>query len=975
MSEKWKRSYIKSLDLHEIKDDEIRAEINYMIKEYLKNVDMIDAFKKIVEIQELIKKIRDTDINPSILEAIEHVKGKLEDKSKFGPPTLHQLFEFAPKESNYLVPPVFFEHPQQKKIRILKLVKEKGRDKILETEALDVSQLKIHYIIGNLDRKVVDKEERLAKILCGRVRHDPENNSKYVLLNDIKTRHPHTFDVKEIDGEPYQSPNFVSMRVVPEGIVPRGGVYFCPTCYNLYDDDEIERAYLNKVNLEINTRFSDFDIQNFNEEWLYCPFCTERVLYSTDEEEFTRTLLFSILYPSNLYPDTVPITDRSVKVDKTLGERIENQDKVLNFLIGNPLYSEKGGVGERIRGFTRILDIHPDSMNRPNFPIYRWHRWKLKKGDKNIYYRYKLNGKEIPTQISTDIENTDVLLFNVSNIYDDVLHLIKPSLFLDLIFSSFRLLLNNQFPEANIFILDTACEAILSYYLLSVEMKLLKNQEDVINSVVQCLKELHKEVCMLIEVCLEQEIDFRSDTMPGLLEIIRSLPIELSVFSKKINIVVGDINVSVTRKLALILRLFGAGEKWGNLLISGKKGRPGLDFSLILNAILSETEEVGVDKTLEDHIKEIFLHTLAHLIYRSSIEVSKCDESDVSYDYNTLGEILIYDNYSGGAGFVKECVECFDNLTEELTERPAMGMIQQIEANSGICLNYLCNYLIYETVSSLNLEELRSSTYSDLKNIVNGIKMKFNITDLNYNRIFSKVYGKSVFRWIIMLLKQKYQIVYYLLKKKFDLAYDDLVLVQRCPTIFLFILLCNSDDFEISTLMKEVFKERGFVKQPEQEFSLLQKRWNNIFESTYSGLFSKFNRDYLSIFEDIISACTKGCYDCSHISFGCKHAISEQKFRINTYLTRLAFSAIRKKHHLTFPRDTYELRGIIDKMCEMETSYFSFFLRDFPKIEVILNTFLSQCLTYDVEQCRPLYLFEIQDNDIKVFFKMRRREF
>ncbi|MEM2506508.1 MAG: hypothetical protein QXF61_05640, partial [Nitrososphaeria archaeon] len=284
----WIDNYIESLDLHEIRDAALRKKVEVIIRKYLQTASMVDAFRKISLIQDLVKLLKGDLGDPSLLEAVEHVKDNLE--KGYGDPTLSTLFEYAPKSDEYRVPPVFFEHPQLKKIRILK---KDPSDKPVDSDVVDVNQLKIHYVIGGLDLKVVDEEEKPVKILCGKVEYDP-NHGRHVLLNST----PHYFNIKKVNGEIYLIPNTIHLKVVPGEFLQGHDVLFCPSCYNIYDDDEIRGDYLRKHQENIKRKVRTFNI-NIEDNWMFCPHCSSKVLSLTDPEEIKRILLFSYLYRSN----------------------------------------------------------------------------------------------------------------------------------------------------------------------------------------------------------------------------------------------------------------------------------------------------------------------------------------------------------------------------------------------------------------------------------------------------------------------------------------------------------------------------------------------------------------------------------------------------------------------------------------------------------------------------------------------------
>ena len=975
-------NYIKSLDLHEIQDDEIRKDVESIIREYLEKAQMSDTFRKISLIQELIKWLKEDYANPSLVEAIEHVQSKLEEKKRYGLPTLTRLFEFAPGGTEYRVPPVFFEHPELEKIRVLKLIKEGGKNKIVDTEVVNVNQLKIHYVIGNLDKKPIEKEERLSKILCGRVWYDFENRCRYILINAKRTEYNHDFTVKEVNGTFHLSPNSISLRVVPQSIDQsfkrRGGILFCPSCYNLYDDDEISEEYFSEIQNRIQDKIRNLAILDGLKQSCFCPYCSRKALKSNDLEEIHKSLLFSYLYRSNFYPDVVPLATRSAYVDEKTMKRIRHKDKTLASLLGTPMFTSSANINELLEGFTRIIGIH-NSEEGPEKAVCLWQKRNLRKGDKNIYYYYRIvvEGEErhIPAKISIKTENTDALSFKISDLYDVPAKSLKPSLLIDLIFSSIRILLGGEFPKANLFALNSAYETFFSYYLLTREMRIQKKSEEVFEDVFKCLTDLHTELCEISGSCKNQNVEFQLSSLPSFRHLIGNLPADLSKLHEKVSFQNGEENLQISRKMALIFWLFGVGHKRGNLYISSNKRHAGLDLDVLLEKILNHIGNLGFKKIIKDFQADIYLHTLSHLLYRSAIEVSKCDENDVSYDYNQSRVITIYDNYPGGAGFIGECLECLDNLEHGKKVRPKFGLLQQLELDSSVCMNYLVNLLIYEGISSFKLGDLRNQIDSDPRFILEKIKSTFNITEPVYERVISKTYGRNLFPFLLTLMKQKVPIVYFLLKETFDLSYDDLVLVQRCPTVFLFVLLCTLDDFGLTILLRDVFKEEVTLSRNRQSFSILTipERWGDIFESNLGLLFSKFNRSYLPIFEDMISTCVRGCYDCAHISFGCKYPIQEQEFRLNTYLTRQSFSRLRRKHSFKFPETDNDLQQALEKVKREEALYFYFLLEGFPRIEKLFNTFLSKCLTYDIERCQPLFIFDVDGNKIKVFVKMRKR--
>lgn len=970
MRASWIEDYIKALDLNEIRNPNLRKETESIIRRYLENADRSDSFRKIAPIQDLIKWLKEDIVDFSSLEAIEHVKNKLEEK--FGLPTLPRLFEFSPERAEYRVPPVFYEHPEMKKIRILKTIELQGRDKITDTEVLDANQLKIHYAVGNLDWKIVDKEETTAKVCCGRVRYDWDKGCRYILINDKSIGYPHDFDIKDVSGTFHLSPNSVSMRVVPRRILPREGVLFCPSCYNLYDNDEISEQHFQETQAKIRAKIRELNISEIDERWNICPYCSWKSLSSNDQKEIKQNLLFSYMYCSNLYPDIIPLSERCAHIDETHAKKIINHDRVLRSLLGSAIYTKSARVSELLEGFTRSIGIHRSEKDQPTRPIYLWQQRNLRKGDKNIYYYYQTKGKNIPARISLEIKKTDAICFDTPHSCDLPIESMKTSLILDLAFSCIRILLGEKFPAANIFALDLACEAAFSYYLLSREMKIPEAPGEVYEDIFKRIKDLHLELRKISDSCVKQNIEFRPASLPNIKELISQLPMDLSFLHEKITFENGEETLEISRRLALVIRLFSIGEKQGNLHISSNKKHAGLDFDTAMSRALSQNIE-GFQTSIERLTADIYVHTLSHQLYRSAIEVSKCDENDISYDYNPSGKVMIYDNYSGGAGFVEECIECFDNLRYEIRIRPKFGLLQQFEGNSGLCMNYLVNFLLYEGISPIKLKDLRNLIEVDPASIVKQIQSIFSLVGAANERVLLKAYGRNLLSLLHSLTKRRIPLLYALIRESFGLRYDDLILVQRCPTIFLLVLLCQLDDHRLSVLLREVFRENVSISEDRQDFTLLMRMWERIFTSNLGILFSNFNRSYTSKFEDMLSTCIRGCSDCTYLSFGCKYPILEQDFRINTQLTRLTFSRLREKYSLKFPDTKSALLQSLKKAEEEETLYFHFLLEDFQKINGLFNTFLSKFLTYDFEQCQPLFSFDFDGDKLKAFIKLRKR--
>jgi len=959
------------LDLHEIQNTTIRKRVESIIRKYLQTANMVDAFRKISLIQDLIKWLKkDTTGDPSLLEAIEHVKSKLEEE--YGKPTLTTLFEYAPKSEEYRVPEVFFEHPQLKKIRVLKVIKDGLKEKLVDSEIVDGNQLKIHYVIGNLDMKIVDKEEMPVKIPCGRVLYDYENGFRYVLINTKNVEYTHDFSIKDVDGTIHLFPNAIYARVVPDRVLPDSGVLFCPSCYNMYDNDEILDQHFTQHQTKIRSRIRMFNITGIDNRWSFCPYCSKKALLSDSPEEIRKTLLFSYLFRSNLFPDVVPLVEKEAFIDKNSAGIVKNDDKIFNLLLGKAMYTNNAHADELIEGFMRVFEIHKDEKNNPTRPIYLWQTRNLRKGDKNIYYYYQVEGQKLPAKIIIETENTDAIAFEISDL-QDLYHLPKPSLFLDLIFSCIRIYLGERYPRANSFALDAACEAMFSYILLSQEIKISDNLDEIITNTLESLDELYKQLCNIRESCRRQNLDFQLSFLPDIRHVV-NLPLDLSNLREYIEFQIGVEILKISRKLTLILRLFGIGDPNGNLFISGVKKHYGLDFDKLVESVhINVRENEKFKSFIKYYAKDIYLHTLSHLIYRSAIEVAKCDENDVSYDYNASGDIIIYDNYPGGAGFVNECVEAFDNMLYEIKVRPRFGLLQQLEFNMNICPNYLVNYLLYNVAQYFKLDELRYLTYRKPALIIEKVKSTFGITKALYNDVFAKIYGKNLFNSFFSLIKHKVVIAYGLLRKAFGLSYDDLVLVQRCPTIFLFITLCKLDDHDLTILLRDILRENIPLSSGRQNFSIMSEWWERIFESDMGILLSEFHRDYIPKFEDLISTCIHGCYDCAYTSFGCKYPFQEQEFRINTYLTRLALSNLRKKYQYKFPKTPEELQNAMEIVKKENTIYFYFYAKDFPEIEKLFNTFLSKCLTYDMEHSQPFFNFENDGKEIKVLVKLRKR--
>jgi len=961
MDKNWIDNYIKSLDLHEIRDATLREKVESIIRRYLQTADMVDAFRKISLIQNLVNMLKGDVGDLSLLETVEHVKSKIEEG--YGV-TLSGLFEYAPKSDQYRVPPVFYEHPQLMKIRVLK---EDPAGKIVDSETINVDQLKIHYIIGSLDLKVVDKEEKPVKILCGKVRFD-QNCGRHVLLNNA----PHFFTIKKVNDEIHLVPNTIHLRIVPSQVLEGHDVRFCPSCYNIYDEDEIQSKSLIKHQEEIKRKIRAFNA-DIEDDWRFCPYCSEKISNLTDPNDIKRILLFSYLYRSNFFPDVVPIVERSASMDKKSAKNIPNADDILNLLVVNAMYGNDAHVSEFITGFMRLFEMHRDEQDKPNKPIYRWQKDKLRKDDKSIYYYYQVGKEKIPAKINIEIEKTDAITFEIRDLQEIYL-MLKPSLLLDLIFSCFRIYLYEEYPRANTFALDTACEAIFSYILLSRDIKTFEDSKEVIDSVQESVNELQRELYCIKESCKRQNLEFQLFYLPTINQII-TVPFEQTNLCNYVEFQIGEEKLKVSRKLALLLWLFGICDPVGNLYISGVKKRPGLDFydlvEKIYNRICGKNE---FKSFIKQYAKDIYLHTLSHLLYRSVIEVAKCDENDVSYDYNVAtNEVIVYDDYPGGAGFIEECVESFDNMKYEMRVRPQFGLLQQLESNLNTCSNYLINYLLYETVHHFDLDELRRFTYQKPTRIVEKIKSVFDLSDAFCNNILAKVYGKNLLNSVFSLVKYRVALAYKLLRKIFDFSYDDLLLVQKCPTVTLFTLLCKLNDHDLSIFLKDVLREDVKLREGNQ-FSLISELWEQIFESSIGVLFSNFHRNYLPRFEDLISTCLHGCYDCTYNSFGCKYPFQEQEFRINTYLPRLVISNLRRKSEYTFPTNQEELEKVIDILKKERTVYLYFYAKDYSKIEKIFNIFLNRCLTdCDMEHCQPFFNFEIDGNQIKVLIKLRKR--
>jgi len=982
MSDEFIANYISSLDLAEIRNPQTRETVRSIVTGYLekalKENRMAEALRKIPLIIDQIKWLKHGVTGLTVLEAIEHVQAKLEQHDKFGPPTLPQLYEYAPKGAAYRVPSVFYEHPELRKIRVIATVEHNGKDSIVDTRIVDVNQLKIHYIVGNLDRQIVNMEETPCKILSGPVRFDWDGKFRYVAINSTDTQYPHDFDAKDVKGVFHLSPNRITMRAIPPALIEDDGVRFCPSCYNLYDNDEISTHDFLDHQSRVHTKIRNMKLQRVSERWSFCPNCSSRIFRLNDPKEIEKRLLFSYLYRSNAYPDTVPIVERSAYIDKSSIEEVINNDRTLNSLITCTTFTSSACVSELVKGFTRIIGIQFSERYRPTPQIYLWHQRNLRKGDRNVYYYYDDTtqagtSRKYPARISIEIAKTDALCFDISDAYETPLSSIRTPMLVDLIISSVRIVLSEEFPNSNLFALNSITEVILAYFLLSLHLR-MSDSGGVFEKFVRCVKDLYEETSILSHSIKTQDLDFQPASVSDVRTMLGTLPLEFSRLSEKQNLHVGNEDFQITKKLALILWLFGVGERLGNLYISSNKRHSGLDIDEVLLRLLKRFQNPQeLENLVKNRAEDVYLHTMSHFLYRSSVEVAKCGENDLSYDYDRSREIIIYDNYSGGAGFTKECSECFDNLRHEKRYRPHYGFLQQLESDASICVNYLTNMVLYNGISGEKLDDLVHRTDQDVQMMTHRIMSKFNLIGSVYDKVVSATYGRNIGGLIHSLVKGRVPILYSLLRQIFNLEYDGLVLIQDCPTIFLFVLLCKLDNRELAIFLRHILRHNTQSKDNPHEYSILGDIWSDVFESEAGPLFSQFNRKFLPIFENSISTCVKGCYDCVHLSSSCKYPLQEQSFRLNTYITGMSFRKLREQHRSEFPKETSELHSALERAKKAEASYLSFKLTDFPKIEPLFNTFLNESLTYDLERVRPYFIFDTDGEDLMVYVKLRKR--
>ena len=950
-------------------EEDLKNEIKKVINEWLLNKQMQDVLKIYPELVQIVKNADNSSISISTIEQLEHIKNELENP-KFGLPTIVDLLKYRPEKSEFQIPDVFYEHPETTKTRVLKTYIDGDKEKILDTEIIDVNQLKIHYIIGTLSKKVVNNEEHLTKILNGEINYDWNEKIKYVLLNEIDSDYPHIFEESIFNNEIHLYPKSITMRSLPYKKFNNTGIKFCPNCFNMLDEDELLEndiiAQSKKIEGEILNNNLNIDIRAN-----YCPKCTQKIFESKNKKDKESILLFSYLYKNNYNPDVIPIIEKHSKIIYESNDVMKVEDKIIKDMLGETYLSNNNSISELISGYQRLYKIHFLDGYKPSKGIYEWQNRKLSKGDNNVYYYWKHLGKNIPAKICLEKENTDALIFKIPPLEDSILYDLPYSILLDVIFSSLNMLLSEKRVMSNIFSLNSISEFINSYIYLSIDTSKKYTLDQLIDELMSILKQLNDELYQIHIFCINNEIEFNNDLVPGLDQYKSMVPINEMELNDYVEYQNEYGNLNISNKMSLLLRLFDVGNPRGSLFISGEKKPLGLNIDVVIKEIIDEITTIDDFKDIiNKYMQEIYIHTLSHVLYRSAIEISKCDDNDISYDYSLPNEISIYDNYSGGSGFINECCETFDNLIFSPRERPKFGFIQQIENNLNLCMNYLSNYMLYGISKQHDIKEIVDLTYNQSSELLNRLMDHYYIDDLTYNKIIVENYDKNVLPYIHSLIRQNLGIFYTLIYNSYKYDYDDLILLQNCPTISLFLLLCKLDNYSLTTLIRHIFKDDTIIIDNIDHDHILNI-WEEIFTSDNGILFSKYYRNYLSVFEDMITTCIKGCYDCSYISFNCNYSPFEQPKRVNTFITRKIYNKLKDNVSLKFPLNNVDEEISILKY--LDEIYFKFEFKDFKSINQLLNTILISLSNENYDRVEPTFTIDVINDNLNAYLKLRRK--
>ena len=106
-------------------------------------------------------------------------------------------------------------------------------------------------------------------------------------------------------------------------------------------------------------------------------------------------------------------------------------------------------------------------------------------------------------------------------------------------------------------------EALFSYYLLNHKLKFPTQKDEIVKSIFNCLKFLNDQFTKISKLCKTQNIEFEPSLLPNLRTILNKIPVTLSQFNEKLYLVLGQEQIEIDKKIALIFLLFGIGHRRG----------------------------------------------------------------------------------------------------------------------------------------------------------------------------------------------------------------------------------------------------------------------------------------------------------------------------------------------------------------------------------------------------------------------------